>query len=228
MIEILIDNKVKTIDDHLTIGVWQKIFKENQKYLKDNLQLLSLFLDEPVENLESLPKNQVEFMLAYITDILTQKTNTELVEVFMFNGVKYGLENDWGNLAFGAWTDFEILAAENIEDNIHHIMAVLYRPVIWEKDGKYKIEKYKSADIKDRMEEFKDLPLYYWLGASSFFLRIVEQYIIDLETSLKLTNKTNKMIVKTWKKLPKFLQKRLPLGSILISHSPSQMKILPR
>jgi hypothetical protein len=227
MIEILIDNEVKKIDDNLTIGVWQKIYKEQQKYLKDNLQLLSLFLDEPVEKLESLPKNQVEFILTYVTDILTRKTNTELVEVFEFNGVKYGLENDWGNLAWGAWQDFEILSAENIEENIHHIMAVMYRPVVWEGKGKYKIQKYSSADIKERMEDFKDLPLYYWMGASTFFLRIVELYITDLKTSLSMTNKMNRLKIQGWKILPKFLQKKLPLASILGSHSQSQMKILP-
>jgi hypothetical protein len=227
MIEILINDKVKRIDDHLSIGIWQKIHAEQQKFTKNNLELLSLFLDEPKETLESLPKNQIEFVLGYITDIMTQKTNTELVEVFEHNGVKYGLENDWTNLAFGAWTDFEILSAENIEQNVHHIMAVLYRPIVSEKNGKYVIEKYNSESVKDRMEIMKQIPLYYWLGASSFFLRIAELYIIDLETSLRLKNKMNRMIILTWTKLPKFLQKKLPLDSILGSRLPSQMRILP-
>ena len=61
------------------------------------------------------------------------------------------MENDWSKLAWGAWVDFQVWSSSNIQENIHLLMAVLYRPVISKgKKGKYVIEKYKSEEIEDR------------------------------------------------------------------------------
>ena len=54
----------------------------------------------------------------------------ELYNTFEFDGIEYGLENDWTKLSWGAWVDFQVLSSENTQQNIHTIMAILYRPII--------------------------------------------------------------------------------------------------
>jgi hypothetical protein len=141
----------------------------------------------------------------------------ELHNIFTHNGVEYGLENDWTKLAWGGWVDLEVFASDKIEDNIHYLMAVLYRPVIDKKKGKYTIKPYKADDIEDRANEFLTLPVNYWFGASVFFFIIGNLYISSLESSLTMKNKINQMMMKGWEILPKWVKKKLPLDSILIS-----------
>lgn len=228
MIEVVIDNEVKQINTELTIGQYQRISKEKNTLNSDRLKLLSIVLDIPEKELRTLPKNQVDFFLTYVMQLLNENMEKQLVLVFEHDGKKYGLENDWSKLAWGAWEDFEILSAENIEQNIAHIMAILYREVTEQKGEKYKIVPYDADKVKDNVEVMLNVPVKYWFGAATFFFQIAELYITDLRDSLSLKNKMNRLKLTAWKKLPKFLQRKLPLDSILDLPSNSPVKILPK
>jgi hypothetical protein len=219
MIEVVMEDKVVEVSPHMTIGQYQKFIRNQEHYKKNPVDLLSLYLGITTGQLKDLPVSQVEMVENYITNEMAKDfEKDELHTNFEFNGVEYGLENDWSKLAWGAWVDFQVWSSESIQENIHLLMAVLYRPVISKgKKGKYVIEKYKSDDVEDRAIQFKDLPVMYWLGAASFFFLMSTLYINNIRNSLVLTNKVNKQILRGWKILPKWLQKRIPLDSILVS-----------
>ena len=150
----------------------------------------------------------------------------ELYNTFEFDGIEYGLENDWTKLSWGAWVDFQVLSSENTQQNIHTIMAILYRPVISKgKKGKYKISPYKSSEIDERAEVFKDIPIKYWLGASGFFLLLSTIYINNIKNSLNWMKRINNWMTMGWKILPKWVKQRLPLDSILLSPTISAKKM---
>jgi hypothetical protein len=179
-----------------------------------------------MNELRDLPLSSVKMVESYITNEMAKDFHKdEMYETFELNGVEYGLENDWSKLSWGAWVDLQVYSAENIQDNIHLIMSTLYRPVTSrDKKGKYKIEKYKSDDIDSRATEFLDLPIIYWFGVSGFFLLMSTLYINNIENSLRWTNKVNKLMMIGWRSLPKWLQKKTPLDSILLSPINSQRK----
>ena len=217
MIQIEIEDKVVDVKPHLTIQQYQRLKSNEQKYQNSSVETLSLYTDIPVNQLKDLPLEQVNFVQEYITSQITSNSmKDELHNIFTHNGVEYGLENDWTKLAWGGWVDLEVFASDKIEDNIHYIMAVLYRPVIDRKKGKYIIEPYKADDIEDRANEFLTLPVNYWFGASVFFFITGNLYISNLESSLIMKNKLNRMMMKGWEILPKWVKKKLPLDSILI------------
>ena len=218
MIELEIEDKIVQVKPHLTIQQYQRLKSNEEKYQNSSVETLSLYTDIPVNQLKDLPLEQVNFVQEYITSqITTNSMKDELHNIFTHNGVEYGLENDWTKLAWGGWVDLEVFASDKIEDNIHYIMAVLYRPVIDRKKGKYIIEPYKADDIEDRANEFLTLPVNYWFGASVFFFITGNLYISNLESSLIMKNKLNRMMMKGWEILPKWVKKKLPLDSILIS-----------
>lgn len=224
MIIKLNDKEIK-LQPYLTIDKYQQINKELDILKKDVIKILSVYLSIPYDELRDLPKDQVDFIENIISSHLLQEPTKELTYTFEFQGITYGLENDWKKLAWGAWQDFEILSAGNITENIHHIMAILYRPTTEIKGKKYKIVPYKSAEIGERAELFKDLPIQYWFGVSGFFLLLARLYITDINNSLKWTNKMNLLIMKAWTMMPQFLQRRVPPASILISHTLLRKKI---
>jgi hypothetical protein len=227
MIEVVLEDKVIKVSPHMTIGQYQQFVRNKEIYKNNPTRLLSLYLDLPMHQLRDLPLSSVQMVESYITNEMSKDfTKDEMVEVFEYDGVEYGIENDWGKLSWGAWVDFQVYSSENIEENIHLIMATLYRPIVSRnKKGKYKIEKYKSEDIEDRAEIFRNIPVLYWFGASGFFLLISTLYLDNIKNSLIMTNKANQMLMKGWKVLPKFLQKIIPLDSILLSHTNLQGKI---
>ena len=217
MIELEIEDKIVQVKPHLTIQQYQRLKSNEQKYQNSSVETLSLYTDIPVNQLKDLPLEQVNFVQEYITSQITNNSmKDELHNIFTHNGIEYGLENDWTKLAWGGWVDLEVFASDKIEDNIHYIMAVLYRPVIDRKKGKYIIEPYKADDIEDRANEFLTLPVNYWFGASVFFFITGNLYISNLESSLIMKNKLNRMMMKGWEILPKWVKKKLPLDSILI------------
>ena len=169
MIEIQIDDRVKKVSTEMTIRQYKKYFNNKTKYEGNPLMMLSLLVDEPVDVLRDLPKNQVDFVLNYLSDEITKNPMGDLVMTFEHDGIKYGLENDWSNLAWGAWVDLEILSSEDIDNNIDHILAVMYRPVLTNKGTDYTIESYKSKSVLTRKKIFEDLPVKYWFNFAGFF-----------------------------------------------------------
>jgi hypothetical protein len=228
MIQIEVEDKVVEVNPYLTIGQYQNLKRNMDSYKDDPTALLSLYTNIPVRQLKNLPLEQVKFVQEYITTQFTDKSiSDELHNVFTHNGVEYGLENNWQKLAWGAWVDLEVFSSEDIEENIHLLMSVLYRPIKERKKNKYVLEAYDADTIEERANEFLTLPVNYWFGVSVFFFITVNLYMKDIESSLTMKNKLNQMIVKGWKILPKWVKRKLPLDSILTLPTNLQGKTLP-
>jgi hypothetical protein len=229
MIEIQLNDRIIKVQPEITIEQFQRLQHKEELYKTSPADLLSMLLNVPVNELKDLPLNQMEFVQSYLMSQMTETSlKDEIYNIFTHNGVEYGLENDWSKLAWGAWMDMEVFSSEKIEENIHLIMAILYRPVIERKNGKYKIKPYKADEIEDRAYEFRQLPVKYWFGASSFFFLTATIYTNNIKSSLEWTNKMNNWIVKGWEILPKWVKKKLPLDTILVSHSTLQEKTLQK
>lgn len=227
MITIKLDDRTIEVPSEMTIRQYQIISKFKDILVSSPIKLLAIYLGIEEDELKELPVDQVKFVERYIS---TQYTNLSkslpLIETFEYGGVKYGLENNWGELPWGAWVDFEVFCAEKPIDNIHNIMAILYRPIQDTTSSGYVLSPYKSKEILKRGELFKELPVKYWWSSANFFFRISELYITNIKSSLERTLKINRLILKGWRMLPKFLKRRWSLDSILISHTSSVEKTL--
>lgn len=224
MIEVEINGKVKKIDTEISIQRFQVLNKKIDK-LKEPGEMLAFYMDIPLKEMKKLPKNKVDFIEKYLVTEMTKPSSDEVVLTFTHDGIEYGLENDWSKLAWGAWQDFEILSAENVADNIHHIMAILYRPITEKKGTKYKIEQYDEEGVLERKELFKEIPVKLWFGASAFFFQIVGLYITDIKNTLTFRIKMNQLMMKGLKILPKFLRPSLRLDSTSNLPYPLRLKI---
>ena len=230
-LELLIDDEVVQVPDEITLGMYQQMMLSPELYDNNPNMVISLFTGIPLPELKNLQVEQIQLLQGFVAQRFVIPTENRLVLTFEYKGIEYGLENDWSKLAWGAWMDFEVYSSDNIFVNLHKIMAILYRPIIShdKKNAKnYKIVPYKSEEIEDRAEIMRDVPLSYWLGSAQFFFSIAEIFIKNMEASLDYKNKLNQKIMTGWKILPKFLQKRLPLDSILISRTNSRKKTLQK
>jgi len=171
-VELFINDKPIFVPDEMTLGIYQKYMTNSELYEKDTILFMSLLSGIPVNDLKNCSTDEIEILDFFLKTRIKIPEKQELILTFDYDGVSYGLENDWSKLAWGAWVDFEVYSAGDIYQNLHKIMAILYRPVI--KKGtfnvkKYKIVPYKSEEIEDRAEIMKNVPVSYWLGAAQFF-----------------------------------------------------------
>ena len=218
MIEVLIDDKVVKVNPKLTIGKYQKIQSNPNKY-KTATEVLALYLDIEPNELKDLPVEQIRFVETVLSQHLLQPKSSDLVLTFEINGVTYGLENNWQNMTWGQWVDLEVYSQpDKINDHIHKIMAILYRPVEVEKGTTYKLRKFKSAEVDERAEIFKDnLGIDIWFGVTTFFLLTLKRFTSNTETSLKLRMKIEKYLYPMMTKLPKWLHPKVRYVSTLSS-----------
>lgn len=229
MMNINLDGQVIEVKDYMSISQYQKFIQNEETYKSNPAELLSLWLNIPILQLKDYPLEEVKFVEKYLTEEITKEFNEDkLYEVFEFEGVEYGLENDWSKLAWGAWVDFQVLSAENIQQNIHSLMAILYRPIESKgKKGNYKIKPYKASEIQERAELFKNLPIQYWFGAANFFFLTSIIYTTNIKNSLKLTIEVNQKMMMGYKILPKWIKRKLPTDFILPLRFNWSKKILP-
>ena len=102
-----------------------------------------------------------------LSDYLLNMDNSFRKE-FEYGGKMYHFLN-LQNLSFGEFVDIDNFFSKNEtyrQANMNELMALLYR----EKDGKKnKPVPYNAADLPERIELFKDLPVKYVNGALVFF-----------------------------------------------------------
>ena len=185
MIKVKIDDQEIKIPTELTIEKYQKIQKSPDKY-KDPAELLALYIGISLDELKDLPVEEISFMESVLSSHLNAPTS-DLIYTFTHNGVLYGLENDWGNMKFGQWTDMEVFSQpDKVYESIHILLALLYRPIEIQKDQKtYVLTEYKNADVLPRATEFLTAPVNIWFGCANFFFHISREYISNIENSLR-------------------------------------------
>jgi hypothetical protein len=190
MIEILIDGKVQKVSPEMTIEMYQTIQKNPKKYNNPS-EMLALYLGITLDELKDLPVDQIRFVEGVLSSHILKPNPDDVVFTFQLEGVTYGLENDWGNMKWGQWVDLEVFSQQDrITDSIHIIMSLLYRPVIVENGTTYKLTDFKSSEVMERAELFRqNLPIAYWFGCANFFFLIVREYIFNIENSSKTLSK---------------------------------------
>lgn len=227
MIKLELDNKTIEVPDELSVRKYQMIRKNEIKY-SNPLEVLALYLDVETQEIADLPKDSVIFVESYITNQIISKENIKLVETFYHNNVEYGLENDWANMTYGQWVDMEVFSAEDkVQDSIHILLAILYRPIVSKTKKGYVIEKYNSKTTLSRAEQFLDLPISIWFGSANFFLLISLEFINHINNSLSMKTKIIKWMRPITKILPTRLHPKILRDFTLDSPTNWPKKILP-
>jgi hypothetical protein len=226
MIQVILDGKPIQVNDELTIGQYQQIQKNPRKF-EDKTELLALYLGITKDELRSLPVEQIRVVEGFLSSNLLEPNTEEITFTFKLGETTYGLENNWGSITWGQWVDMEVFAQpDKINDNIHILMALLYRPVVIIEGTHYTVEKYDGNSLMERAELFKrECPISFWFGASRFFFTIASQYTKILETSLKRKNILMKVLKPLMRILPKKLQAKVLQGFTLTLPSNSQTGI---
>jgi len=176
---------VPTDLSEITLGQLQSLTRIEEKEIdgidkqKECITLLTEVERETLDKFRLSDLQKVYDKLLYLSN-----QDSKLTKFVNINGDKYGFHPNLSNISTGEFVDLDTFC-KDFNDNLHNIMAVLYRKVTIEKAGKYQIEEY-DGEIEERASLFKDkMPANVVNGAIVFFWTLGRDYLINTLTSSK-------------------------------------------
>jgi hypothetical protein len=152
-----------------------KIQKENED-VEDaanflNSKCIQIFCGLTLKESYKLPITMFDSVLNQIGKCFEEPTL--LIKEFSMTGsngveISFGMIPSLDEMTFGEYVDLESFMSD--WDSMHKAMAVLYRPIKYNNNGKYLIEDYDGTDRY--WEVMKDAPVNVALGAMVFFYRL--------------------------------------------------------
>jgi len=173
--------------DELTMKQYMgcmKILKDNsiKKELEKVVKMLSVITEIEEVDIYRLPVKNINTLGLKLTNFLGTKPNEELQHLVMIDDVEYGFHPKLSDMTFGEWIDIDNYINAGVDDNLHKIMSVLYRPVIAkQKNGKYAIEPYEPSEDKQNLIR-DNLTVKEFNGVSVFFSNLGNELLM---TTLK-------------------------------------------
>ena len=168
--------------------------KETKTTLEKTVNIIRILSDVAEEDILRLPVKNINQLGGYLTDFIKTKPNDELNHILKIDGVEYGFHPKLSDISFGEWVDIDAFINEGANDNLHKILAVLYRPIIAKKGDNYQIEPYEPC--KDREEiMLENLTVGDFYGVSVFFSDLGRELLNHSLTSSIQELKKTKMIM---------------------------------
>jgi len=171
--------KLKQYQEYLKIQKENEDVEDNGNFL--NSKCIQIFCGLTLKESYNLPVKMFDGVLQQIGKCFEEPT--PLIKEFSMTGsndveVSFGMIPSLDEMTFGEYVDLESFMSD--WSNMHKAMAVLYRPITFNKNGKYLIEDYDGSD--KYWEVMKDAPVNVALGAMVFFYRLgkkLSKYTMD-------------------------------------------------
>lgn len=180
--------KLRQYQEYLKIQKDNKDTEDNGNFL--NSKCIQIFCGLTLKESYNLPVKMFDGVLNQIGSCFEEKT--PLIKEFSMTGsndveVSFGMIPSLDEMTFGEYVDLENFISD--WDSMHKAMAVLYRPIKYNNNGKYLIEDYDGSDRY--WEVMKDAPVNVSLGAMVFFYRLGKKLCKYTMDSLLLQQKQN-------------------------------------
>lgn len=190
----VLDNKyaIPTVMKELPIGKFQEISAvETEQEFKKITEYITILTGLDYNIIKNLDVEDVRSLMNKF-DFNVDK-ETPIIPAVEIDNIIYKFDSNLDNMQFGMFIDLMELTKDEdiIIDNLHLIMAILYRPIIKQKlyDRMFKrklvIEPYIIETVKERAELFKNkMMMDKILGAMFFFINLKMNYLEDIEDYL--------------------------------------------
>ncbi len=185
MSEILIPEKLSEIPlsdfQSYSAGLTDDMSEDNLNY-----HTVSTLCGGSVESIGLLSVRELKLIAQEIHKLINQ--HTEVIYEFKMQGVEYGLIPDMANITAREWTNIMQFLDNGRIENLHHVLAILYRPIVKRQFGRIEIKREVYSD--KRAELFKRLGMDVVQGVMLFFSKIIDSYSRNSKDYLRMKEKT--------------------------------------
>jgi len=159
--------------DELSLKKYVRIMKvleskEEKTEIGKTVSILRILSDVPEEDILRLSIKNINQLGKHLIKFLKTLPEDRLKHILKINGIEYGFHPKLSDITFGEWVDIDSLITEGANDNLHKIMAILYRPIIAKKGEKYQIEPYEPCKDREQIM-LENLTVGDFYGVSVFF-----------------------------------------------------------
>ena len=132
--------------------------------------------DMPEKLLKELSLKDVANLMGKLA-VVQSMAKSELVNKITINDIEYGFHPDLEEITLGEYADLEHCIQDGLQDNMHKVMAVLYRPILETKGNWYSIEPYDVESKRVREQIFKEMKAAEVESALLFFWTFVRELL---------------------------------------------------
>ena len=167
----------------VTLKSWIKLVDyTNGTKSSEALNTIAELSNIPKELIKQLELSDIAVIMNRVAE-LQQKQNSSLKRVIELEGKRYGFHPNLDEITLGEWADLETFIKDDIEKNLPEVMAILYRPIVEEKNKVYTIEAY-DGNISIRTEIMKNMSAEQVQSALVFFYHLGRELLMILPSYL--------------------------------------------
>jgi len=182
--------------EDVTLEKWLKLidFHKGSKS-EEALNTIAELSNIPKELINQLELRDVALMMSKLAELQAEE-NSSLKRVIEIDGKRYGFHPDLDSITLGEYADLEQFIKMGVEKHLPEVMAVLYRPIVEEKENVYTIEAY-DGNISIRAEEMRKMSAEQVQSALVFFYLFASKLSVIMQLSLTAQLKEMKMQLQT-------------------------------
>lgn len=166
---------IKSWED-VTLENWTKLINHKGKSKsKEALTVISELSNIPKDIINKLDLSTIGIIMGRIGKLQSEADNN-LTRIIEIDGKRYGFHPDLDSLTLGEYADIETFIKMDIDKHLPEIMAILYRPIVEEKNKIYTIQPY-DGEIKMRAEEMKKMSSQQVQNALVFFYLFAKTFV---------------------------------------------------
>ena len=182
--------------EDVTLEKWLKLidFHKGSKS-EEALNTIAELSNIPKELINQLELRDVALMMSKLAELQAEE-NSSLKRVIEIDGKRYGFHPDLDSITLGEYADLEQFIKMGVEKHLPEVMAILYRPIVEEKENVYTIEAY-DGNISIRAEEMRKMSAEQVQSALVFFYLFASKLSVIMQLSLTAQLKEMKMQLQT-------------------------------
>lgn len=181
----------------ITLGSYQKyVSTSDSKEPTDVIyNTITAFCNVSTEVVKRFKLEDLKKVYNSLNKLIEVELNKSVINKIELDGVTYGMHPNLDTMTFGEYVDIEEFTKEAI-GGFHKVLAVLYRPITEEKNGKYNIEPYDPKH-QDNADKFKGVNMDVVNGLSIFFYSLGSKLLLTFQASIVETGAVVKSPVLT-------------------------------
>jgi hypothetical protein len=161
-----------TLQQYLKFYNAMKPYDGAEEYSTKIIEVAAYYLcNIDANTLNKLPLDTFNEIAKNIMDLILSGQKQELVKSFVLGDVKYGFINNLDQMTYGEYVDMVTYSKDSYE-NAALLCSILYRPILEEYKGTYKIEDYKGTNENQIELFYQKLTMDIIFGALGFFLHL--------------------------------------------------------
>ena len=176
--------------EDVTLEKWLELIDlETGSKSNEAIETITALSNIPKQLVKELGIQDVAVIMGRIAKLQAEQ-NSSLKRIIEVEDKEYGFMPDLNSITLGEYADIETFIKEGIENRLHELMAVLYRPIVEKKNDVYTIEAY-DGNITIRTEEMKKMNAEQVQSALVFFWSLGNE--LSKILPLYLMERLNKM-----------------------------------